>query len=90
MIAFNYIIHFFWLQLCSLNNVYLFLFKSKVVNLGILAQKSDFCLKLEEGLVNNKCKLNYKIFYQVSPADFTSYEEKFNEILAYFLVAERR
>ena len=48
-----------------MNNVYLFLFKSKVVNLGILAQKSDFCLKLEEGLVNNKCKLNYKIFYQV-------------------------
>lgn len=53
------------LHLWLLNNVYLFLFKSKVVNLGILAQKSDFCLKLEEGLVNNKCKLNYKIFYQV-------------------------
>lgn len=53
---------FLGLNLCSLNNVYLFLFQSKVVNLGILAQKSDFCLKLEEGLVNNKCKLNYKYF----------------------------
>lgn len=61
--------------------MYLFLFKSKVVNLGILAQKSDFCLKLEEGLVNNKCKLNNKIFYQVSSAYFTLCEEKLNEIL---------
>lgn len=79
MIDFNY----------TFFNMYLFLFKSKVVNLGILAQKSDFCLKLEEGLENNKCKLNYKIFYQISSVYFTLYEEKFNEILAYFL-AERR
>ncbi|KAF3828389.1 hypothetical protein GH733_005086, partial [Mirounga leonina] len=28
--------------------------QSKVVNLGILAQKSDFCLKLEEGLLHLK------------------------------------
>lgn len=56
MIALNYKLYIFWLHLYSWNNVYLFLFKSKVVNLGILAQKSDFCLRLEEGLVNNKCK----------------------------------
>lgn len=50
-----------------------------MVNLGILAQKSDFCLKLEEGLVNNKCKLKYEIFYKVFWAYFTFYEEKLNE-----------
>lgn len=58
------------------------------MNLGILAQKSDFCLKLEEGLVNNKCKLNCEIFYQVSPTYYTLCEEKLNEILADFSVAE--
>lgn len=61
-----------------------------MVNLGILAQKSDFCLKLEEGLVNNKCKLNYRIFYQVSSAYFTFYEEKLCEILANYSVAEKK
>ncbi|KFP65393.1 WD repeat-containing protein 36, partial [Cariama cristata] len=31
--------------------------QSKVVNLGVLAQKSDFCVHLEEALSTNECKL---------------------------------
>lgn len=59
-----------------------------MVNLGILAQKSDFCLKLEEGLVNNKCKLSYKSFTKYH--QYTLYEEKLNDILADFSVAQRK
>lgn len=65
MLILSYVLYFGW-YLYSLSNMHLFLFKSKVVNLGILAQKSNFYLKLEEGLQNNQCKLNYKIFEQVS------------------------
>lgn len=55
--------------------MYLFLFKSKVVNLGILAQKSNFYLKLEEGLLNNQCKLT-KYFHKFLHFYFSLSERK--------------
>uniref|UniRef100_A0A8D0NHT1 WD repeat domain 36 n=1 Tax=Sus scrofa TaxID=9823 RepID=A0A8D0NHT1_PIG len=42
--------------------------QSKVVNLGILAQKSDFCLKLEEGLVNNKYEAALSLLKELGPS----------------------
>ncbi|TKC48029.1 hypothetical protein EI555_014056, partial [Monodon monoceros] len=42
--------------------------QSKVVNLGILAQKSDFCLKLEEGLVNNKYEAALNLLKELGPS----------------------
>nr|XP_025147926.1 WD repeat-containing protein 36 isoform X2 [Bubalus bubalis] len=42
--------------------------QSKVVNLGILAQKSDFCLKLEEGLVNNKYEAAVNLLKELGPS----------------------
>ncbi|KAM9253950.1 WD repeat-containing protein 36 isoform 3-T3 [Dugong dugon] len=42
--------------------------QSKVVNLGILAQKSEFCLKLEEGLVNNKYEPALSLLKELGPS----------------------
>uniref|UniRef100_A0A2K6FTJ2 WD repeat domain 36 n=1 Tax=Propithecus coquereli TaxID=379532 RepID=A0A2K6FTJ2_PROCO len=42
--------------------------QSKVVNLGILAQKSDFCLKLEEGLINNKYDAALNLLKELGPS----------------------
>ncbi|XP_033279649.1 WD repeat-containing protein 36 isoform X2 [Orcinus orca] len=42
--------------------------QSKVVNLGILAQKSDFCLKLEEALVNNKYEAALNLLKELGPS----------------------
>ncbi|KAL4822414.1 hypothetical protein H8958_004934 [Nasalis larvatus] len=42
--------------------------QSKVVNLGVLAQKSDFCLKLEEGLVNNKYDTALNLLKESGPS----------------------
>uniref|UniRef100_A0A673T7D8 WD repeat domain 36 n=1 Tax=Suricata suricatta TaxID=37032 RepID=A0A673T7D8_SURSU len=42
--------------------------QSKVVNLGILAQKSDFCMKLEEGLVNNKYEAAVNLLKELGPS----------------------
>ncbi|MBZ3886724.1 WD repeat-containing protein 36 [Sciurus carolinensis] len=42
--------------------------QSKVVNLGILAQKSDFCLKLEEGLINNKYEAPLNLLKEMGPS----------------------
>ncbi|XP_036165773.1 WD repeat-containing protein 36 isoform X2 [Myotis myotis] len=42
--------------------------QSKVVNLGILAQKSDFFLKLEEGLMNNKYDAALNLLKELGPS----------------------
>ncbi|EPY86645.1 hypothetical protein CB1_000304014 [Camelus ferus] len=42
--------------------------QSKVVNLGILAQKSDFCLKLEEGLADNKYEAAFNLLKELGPS----------------------
>ncbi|XP_054570984.1 WD repeat-containing protein 36 isoform X3 [Eptesicus fuscus] len=42
--------------------------QSKVVNLGILAQKSDFFLKLEEGLMNNKYDAAVNLLKELGPS----------------------
>ncbi|XP_044536058.1 WD repeat-containing protein 36 [Gracilinanus agilis] len=42
--------------------------QSKVINLGILAQKSDFCLKLEEGLSTNKYESPLNVFKELGPS----------------------
>ncbi|XP_006977993.1 WD repeat-containing protein 36 [Peromyscus maniculatus bairdii] len=42
--------------------------QSKVVNLGILAQKSNFYLKLEEGLVNNQYEAALHLLKELGPS----------------------
>ncbi|XP_007486659.1 WD repeat-containing protein 36 isoform X2 [Monodelphis domestica] len=42
--------------------------QSKVINLGILAQKSDFCLKLEEGLSTNKYESPLNVLKELGPS----------------------
>ncbi|XP_028722882.1 WD repeat-containing protein 36 [Peromyscus leucopus] len=42
--------------------------QSKVVNLGILAQKSNFYLKLEEGLVNNQYEAALHLLKEIGPS----------------------
>ncbi|XP_043835608.1 WD repeat-containing protein 36 isoform X1 [Dromiciops gliroides] len=42
--------------------------QSKVINLGVLAQKSDFCLKLEEGLNDNKYESPLNILKELGPS----------------------
>lgn len=42
-------------------DVIFFKFQSKVVNLGILAQKSEFYLQLEEALKSSNCKFSYEM-----------------------------
>ncbi|XP_073933073.1 WD repeat-containing protein 36 isoform X2 [Castor canadensis] len=42
--------------------------QSRVVNLGILAQKSDFCLKLEEGLLSNTYEAALKLLKELGPS----------------------
>ncbi|KAG8505660.1 WD repeat-containing protein 36, partial [Galemys pyrenaicus] len=42
--------------------------QSKVVNIGFLAQKSDFCLKLEEGLVNNEYMTALNLLKELGPS----------------------
>ncbi|XP_057645043.1 WD repeat-containing protein 36 [Chionomys nivalis] len=42
--------------------------QSKVVNLGILAQKSNFYLKLEEGLVNNQYEAALNLLKELGPS----------------------
>ncbi|XP_040613975.1 WD repeat-containing protein 36 isoform X2 [Mesocricetus auratus] len=42
--------------------------QSKVVNLGILAQKSNFYLKLEEGLLNNQYEAALNLLKELGPS----------------------
>ncbi|XP_037385232.2 WD repeat-containing protein 36 [Talpa occidentalis] len=42
--------------------------QSKVVNIGFLAQKSDFCMKLEEGLVNNEYMTAFNLLKELGPS----------------------
>ncbi|KAL1773937.1 WD repeat-containing protein 36 [Sigmodon hispidus] len=46
--------------------------QSKVVNLGILAQKSNFYLKLEEGLLNNQYEPALNLLKELGPSGIES------------------